>query len=103
MWVGTLPIFRRRFQEAHPERVDLRAVLEEVPDARAELVPQVHQLPEAAQSVERGVCLEGKQRETPPLAADTLQRLRARANPGGETSHRKTPAAVANVNEVIYP
>lgn len=57
MWAGTL----WRFRAAHPERVDLRAVLEEVPEPRSQLVPQVHQLPEATQSVEGGVGLDGKQ------------------------------------------
>lgn len=79
MWVGTLWRFRPS-GEAHPERVDLRAVLEEVPDTWPELIPQVHQLPEPTQSVEGGVGLDGKT----AVRKTHLDARRFRANPEGK-------------------
>lgn len=107
MWVGTLWRFRPS-GEAHPERVDLRAVLEEVPDAWSQLVPQVHQLPEATQSVEGGVGLDGKQQSE----KDTwIRHLGDRSHPGttppgqqpvvGRPGTRTPPVSCLDVTSLI--
>lgn len=45
---------------SYPQHIDLRTVLEEIPDTWPHLVPQIGKLFEASQGVECAVCLQAK-------------------------------------------
>lgn len=99
---------------SYPHCIDLSAVLHEVPDAWTQVIPQIHELFEPRQGVERAVSLKQKIEKT--VFSDlTFLRLKARApaeplplalspathestphqnisaNPNGNTSHCNTP------------
>lgn len=106
---------------SYPQVVDLGTVLEEVPHTWPHLVPQISQLFEAGQGVERAVCLQSNARlnnfaSENPFSCPLLSLLNyVRSEPygdvrhinadepipGGNASHRNT-GAVRNANRVIY-
>lgn len=102
----------------YPQVVDLGTVLEEVPHTWPHVVPQISQLFEAGQGVERAVCLQSDARVNDftylhcPLLSllnyvrcepyGEVQQIDAdKLIPRGNASHRHTDA-VRNANGVIY-
>lgn len=49
--------------ESYPHCIDLRAILKEIPDAWPEFIPQIGELFELSQGVERAICLKQKKGE----------------------------------------